>query len=176
MKRVIWISMFMCATAIALAQAAQKTVYVESFRHGPAQVTETSFEVDLTGQNAAYKQSIKDSHGNERYLISILPQGPEGDSKITSWHVKLKDLHHNIYDNILLTTLQDSPDPKNNIGWLNPSRYAAVPIDAVRIMKVDSFYVVLQVTAYHFNPVDSPYLDSTTVEFKFLNTDPRTPQ
>jgi len=31
----------------------------------------------------------------------------------------------------------------------------------------------LQVKAYHFNPLDSPYLDSMTVEVQFTNSDPR---
>jgi hypothetical protein len=44
---------------------------------------------------------------------------------------------------------------------------------ARRIIKVDSFYVVLQVKAYHFTPLDSPYLDSMTVSVEFRNTDPR---
>jgi hypothetical protein len=49
-----------------------------------------------------------------------------------------------------------------------------VPVTAKRIIKVDSFYVVLQVKAHHFTPPDSPYLDSMTVAVEFTNTDPRT--
>jgi len=40
---------------------------------------------------------------------------------------------------------------------------------------VDTFYVVLQVRAFHFTPPDSPYLDSMTVDVAFSNTDPRPP-
>ena len=45
---------------------------------------------------------------------------------------------------------------------------------AKRIIKVESFYVVLQIKAYHFTPPDSPYLDSMTVGVEFTNTNPRT--
>jgi hypothetical protein len=48
-----------------------------------------------------------------------------------------------------------------------------VPVTAKRIIKVDSFYVVLQVKAYHFTPPDSPYLDSMRLAVEFTNTDPR---
>jgi len=48
-----------------------------------------------------------------------------------------------------------------------------VPIRARRIFKVDSFYVVFQVKALHFTPVESPYLDSMAVKFAFSNSDPR---
>jgi hypothetical protein len=46
-------------------------------------------------------------------------------------------------------------------------------LTAKRIIKVESFYVVLQVKAHHFTPLDSPYLDSVTVAIEFTNTDPR---
>ena len=46
-------------------------------------------------------------------------------------------------------------------------------IERRRVIKVDGFYVVLQVKAYHFTPLDSPYLDSMTVAVEFRNTDPR---
>jgi hypothetical protein len=91
--------------------------------------------------------------------------------------VKLADLRHTIYDNVLLASLDlsDDPknDPKNSLWRLDPSINAAVPAGARRIIKVDSFYVVLQVKAYHFTPLDSPYLDSMTVSVEFRNTDPR---
>ncbi len=53
------------------------------------------------------------------------------------------------------------------------STLCARPVGARRIIKVDDFYVVLQVKAYHFTPPDSPYLDSMTVAVEFTNTDPR---
>jgi hypothetical protein len=88
---------------------------------------------------------------------------------------KINHLQHRFYDNILLTTRQPEPsDPKNNLWRLDPSNFASVPANAVRILKVDSFYIVLHMTAHHFTPIDSPYLDSMTVTLDFTNTDPRT--
>jgi hypothetical protein len=157
----------------AFAQIAPPTIYAESFRQGATHITEDSFVAKLNPDNATDRERIKDSLGNDRYELTITPQGPEGDNKITSWRVKLRDLRHDIYSNILLVTQEPSTDPKNNLWWLNPNRFGLVPIHARRIIKVDSFYVTIQVKDLHFTPLDSPYLDSLVVQFAFTNDDPR---
>jgi len=168
---------FVCVFAQALSaqttSAAPPTIYAESFRKGPTRVKPESLEVKLDLQNPEYRERIKDFHGNDRYELKIVPQVPEGDNKVTSWRVKLADLHYKIYDNVLLASQEPSSDATNNLFWLNPGQYAPAPIDARRIIKVDSFYVVLQVKSYHFTPLESPYLDSMTVDVKINNSDPR---
>jgi hypothetical protein len=156
-----------------LGQSAPSTIYAESFRQRPTRVTDETFEAELTPENATYRERIKDSRGEDRYELTITPHGPEGDNKITSWGVTLKDLHHSIYGNILVAEQEPSADAKNNLGRLDPNRFGAVPIRAKRIMKVDGFYVVIQVKKLHFTPLDSPYLDSMAVQFAFSNSDPR---
>jgi len=159
------------------AQSPPPTLYAESFRQGAVHIVEESFEARLTPQDPVYRERIKDSRGADRYAFSIVPQSPEGDTKITSWQVKLADLRHPIYDNVLLASPSPSDDPvtraKDSLWRLDPNRFAAVPVNAKRIIKVENFYVVLQVKAHHFTPLDSPYLDSMTVAVEFRNTDPR---
>ena len=160
---------------IAISATAQTpTIYAESFRKGSTKITEDSFEAKLTPKDATYRERIKDTAGNDRYELTIVPQGPEGDNKITSWRVTVRDLRHSIYNNILLAAQQPSADPKNNLWWLDPNPFGPVPIRARRIMKVDGFYVAFQVKDLHFTPLDSPYLDSMDVKFAFTNRDPRT--
>ena len=169
------IAVFTCCLLLPqflTAQAAPPVVYMESFRQGPTRITEESFEVKLDPRNSTYRERIKDFHGNDRYEFSIAPQGPEGDTQITSWKVKLIDLHHPIYNNVLETSPSASADG-NDPGWLNPSPAASIPAKARRVVKVDAFYVTLQVTTFHFTPLDSPYLDSMSVQVKFSNTDSR---
>jgi len=149
------------------------TIYAESFRQGSIQISEEAFDAKLTPDNATYRERIKDSAGNDRYEMTITPLVLEASTQITSWKVTLKDLHHTIYSNILLADQLPSADPKNNLWWLNPNRFSAVPIRTRRIVKVDGFYVVIQVKDLHFTPLDSPYLDSMTVQFAFSNRDPR---
>jgi len=123
--------------ASLLGQSSPPTIYADSFRHGPTQVTEDTFDVKLTPQNASYKERIKDSEGKDRYELTITPQIPGGDDKITSWAVTLRDLRHSIYGNLLMAEQEASDEAKNNLGWLNPSQFGAVPIRAKRIMKVE---------------------------------------
>jgi hypothetical protein len=159
-----------------LAQTAAPVFYTESFRQGVTQVVEEKFEVKLSPQDRSYHERIKDSHGNDRYDFTIAPVSPEGDTSITSWQAKLADLRHHIYDNVLLASLDNDQanDPKNQLPQLNPSKFAVIPAMAKRIIKVEGFYVVLQVKSFHFTPPDSPYLDSMSVAVEFTNTDPRT--
>jgi hypothetical protein len=167
----------LCAAVRLAAQSTTTEVYAESFRQGSTRVVEDSFEVKLTPQDPLYRQRLKDSRGADRYVFSIIPKVPEGDTKITSWQGTMADLQHPIYENVLLVSPNPSEDPKNDaknaLCRLWPSTFAAVPVGARRIMKVDNFYVVLQVKAYHLTPPDSPYLDSMTVQVEFRNTDPR---
>jgi hypothetical protein len=161
------------------AQSSPPTMYAESFRHGETRVVEDSFDLKLTPQDSSYHARIRDLHGDDRYVFTILPRMPLGDTQITSWQAKLTDLRHPIYENILLTSPQPPDDPngssKDALWRLEPGSFAAVPIRARRIIKVDGFYLVLQVKAFHFTPADSPYLDSMTVTVQFTNTDPRPP-
>jgi hypothetical protein len=174
MKRVV-LSIFVWGMIAAplLGQSSPPTIYAESFRHGPTQVTEDTFDVKLTPQNPSYKERMKDSEGKDRYELTITPQIPGGDDKITSWAVTLRDLRHSIYGNLLMAEQEPSDEAKNNLGWLNPNQFSSVPVRARRIMKVEAFYVVMQVKDLHFTPLDSPYLDSMAVQFAFANSDPR---
>jgi hypothetical protein len=178
MKRSIWfpgliLGLAVLSVAGMSAQSTPPTIYAESFRKGPTRITEANAEVKLTPETATYRERIKDSHGSDRYELTISPQGPEGDTKIGSWRVSVRDLHHIIYSNILLADQEGSADPENDLGWLNPDRYSRIPVKAKRIMKVDGFYVAVQVKELHFSQPDSPYLDSMTVQVGFTNDDPR---
>lgn len=168
--------LFICGLALlAVSAAAQNspTIYAESFRKGATRIVENNFDAKLTPESPTYRERLKDTAGNDRYELTITPQGPEGDSKITSWKVRLRDLRHSIYSNILLSEQSPSADAKNNLWWLDPNPFGPVPIRAKRVVKVDGFYVTMQVKDMHFTPLDSPYLDSMTVQFSLTNSDPR---
>jgi len=173
MKRVALAFGFGAFLVAALLAQDTPTIFAESFRKGSTQVTEESFDTKLTPQEPTYRERIKDSHGTDRFELTLTPEGPEGDTRITAWRVKLRDLRHVIYSNVLLADQQPSEDPKNNLWWLTPNPFAPVPIKAKRIVKVDEFYVVMEVTNLHFTPLESPYLDTMTVHFAFTNRDPR---
>ncbi len=160
---------------VAAGQDSPPTVYAESFRKGPTHITEDKFELKLNSANPSYKQRLRDASGAERYELTITPKIPEGEGndKITSWVVAFHDLRHGIYGNILQFDQELSEEPRDNLYWLNPLHGAPVPILARRIIKVEGFYVVFQVKGFRYNPPDSPYLDSMTVQLELTNRDPR---
>jgi hypothetical protein len=178
MKHLSTISIFLCIAISSFPQSTAPSpptsVYAESFRQGSTRVVDEHFDLKLTPHDPTYRERIKDFYGNDRFALSITPKGPEGDTEITSWLVTLADLQHTMYNNVLLTSQEASSDPKDALWRLNPTLLGSVPVAAKRIIKVESFYVVLQIKAYHFSPPDSPYLDSMTVGVEFTNTDPRT--
>lgn len=160
------------------AQSAPAPLFAESFRHGSTLILEQSFEVKLTPQEPIYRERIKDSRGTDRFAFSLVPRGPEGDNTITSWEAKLADLRHPIYDNVLMVSPQPPEDPKGDpkeaLWRLDPVTSPRIPLGTRRVIKVDSFYVVLQMKSHHTTPLESPYLDSMVVAVEFRNTDPRT--
>jgi hypothetical protein len=159
-----------------VAQTAAQVVYAESFRQGTTRIIEDKLDLKLSPQDRTFHERLKDSHGDNRYDFTLLPMGPEGDTSITYWQAKLIDLRYGIYGNLLLTSQQrnQTSDATSQLGRLDPFRFAAVPATAKRIIKVEDFYIVLQIKSFHFTPLDSPYLDSMTVGIEFTNTDPRT--
>src|ERR1017187_712288 len=98
MKLQLLVPLVLCAAIHLFAQSTPAPIYAESFRQSATRIVEERFEVKLTPKDPIYRERIKDSHGVDRYVFSITPQGPEGDTEITSWQVKLADLHHGIYD------------------------------------------------------------------------------
>src|SRR4030081_2143999 len=100
------------STALACHLCAQTAtpplLYVESFRH--------------------YREPIKDVRGNERYVLSLAPLHVEGDIQIVSWEAKLADLQHRTYANVLMASQIPSDDPVNNAWWLDPGKFARVPV------------------------------------------------
>jgi hypothetical protein len=173
-RMVLALLAWVIVTVPALGQNSPPTVYAESFRRGSTRITEEGFDLKLTPENASYRERVKDSQGKDRYELTIAPVMPGGDVKVTSWNITLKDLHHTFYRNLLMAEQEPSDEAKNNVFWLNPNQSAPVPVRAKRIMKVEDFYMVIQVKDLHFTPLDSPYLDSMAISLEITNTDPRT--
>jgi hypothetical protein len=154
------------------AQTTASFVYAESFRKGPTRVTEQSLQVDLDPENPTCEIRVKDQTGRNRYTFVCAPQRVgEGDSRIIGWQVRLVDLHHKLYSNVLMST-PDVMQDKTQIGWLDPGKFAKIPLTTERVVKVDGFYCVMQVKDRHFIKQEQPYLDHMTLDVRFTNTLP----
>jgi hypothetical protein len=167
----------LCAVAIAvlgtllLAQDVS-FIYAESFRKGPARVMESETEVALTSQSPTCRLRVKDQSGKDRYELGCFPQqAAENDPRITSWQIRLADLHHKMYTNVLAASVDPTED-RTQVGWLDPGKFAKILITKERVVKVDGFYCVLQVKDFHFANLSQPYLDRMTLTVRFTNSMP----
>ena len=100
-----------CLFLLVGAACAQEQVsfgYVQSFRKGPTHVQEQTVQVDLDPKNSTCSVRVKDANGRNHYLFACTPRtsGP-GDNRIIAWQVRLQDLKHPIYPDVLMAT----PDP-----------------------------------------------------------------
>lgn len=151
----------------------QPTIYAECVHKGSTRVVEDKFQINLTLDDVTYRQRIRDAAGTEHYELTLRPKILEGDNRVTEWQGSLRDLRHSYYGNLLQFEQEESDQPRDNLYRLNPSQFALVPARAKRVFRVEGFYVVLQVKDFHFTPLDSPYLDSMTVQVELSNSDPR---
>lgn len=161
-------------TVLGTALVAQDVsfIYVESFRKGSTRVKESAAEVVLDAHNPSCRIRVEDEHGTDRYELGCFPQSASAsDPRITSWQVRLSDLHHKIYSNVLMPTTDPSED-KIQVGWLDPGKFAKIPITRERIVKIDGFYCALQVKDYRFMNPEQPYLDRMTLAVRFTNSMP----
>src|ERR1700674_2784929 len=130
MKRGRFFAGMLLIVAASVAQTTEPTMYAESFRHGSTRVTEDAFDVKLNPENASYRERIKDSRGEDRYEMTVKPHVLVGSNQITFWEVKLADLRHRIYSNVLVAEQEPSPDARNNLRRLDPNLINAEPLRA----------------------------------------------
>lgn len=156
--------------ALLPAQTPPTFIYVESFRKGPTRVTEQTLQLELDPANPTCAIAVKDQTGRDRYQFRCVPQrlGP-GDNRILSWQVQLADMRHKFYGNVLMPT-QDPTQDQTQIGWLDPGKFAKIPLTTERVVKVDKFYCIFKVTDSHFLAPEQPYLDRLSVSVRFSNT------
>jgi hypothetical protein len=168
----LWLCIsFLVVSAVLLAQDVS-FVYVESFRKGSTRVTESASEVVLDAHNPTCRIRVKDEYGADRYELGCFPQtASSNDPRVTSWQVRLADLHHKMYANVLMPTADPGED-KTQIGWLDPGKFAKIPITRERIVKIDGFYCAFQVKDYRFLNPQQPYLDRMTLAVRFTNSMP----
>jgi len=153
------------------ADETEQKVYSESFRKGSTQVTEQSFDVTLTLEQPRAEYKVVDSNGSARYMLRFIPEVSRGDTKVIGWFVRLADLHHKIYDNVL-PVAQDLSRDTTQLWWLDGRQYSKVPLETTRIFKVERFYCTVQVKHVARLTAGLPYLKQLDLVVRFTNTKP----
>lgn len=194
MRRMPTLKVTLIATFLSLAitglaqQRDPETFYVESWKRGHQQIQEQKLTIELNSSEPEYQAVIKDSLGSEQYKLVVYHFPVERIPYYEFWRISLyrklklctaSDRSQN-WD---LLTLEGGPPgdnlPKeNNIGLLYPAEkpnilkdngMAVYPISAKRVIKVEGFYVIIQVIGYKFNSTNPRAVDSLTVQVEFTN-------
>jgi hypothetical protein len=162
-------------------QQGQDVFYVESWKRGARQVQEQKLYITLNKARPEYETLIKDTSGKARYKLLLWPGRINGkDSGIAEWMVELIDLTREREGTLLRPSNDKEQDyftAKDRIGWLyplkNPQSISAesdvVPIFAKRVVKVENFYLIIEVKDFHFSP-NKEALNSIAVQVKFTNS------
>ena len=80
-------------TGVLWGQTAPPPVYVESFRKGRVQISESNLLANLTLESPSYSAVIKDPAGNGRYQLLIEPRRvSEQFEQVMGWQVRLIDV------------------------------------------------------------------------------------
>lgn len=172
MRHFRWMVILCSLVVPGMAQTSPAILYAESFRQGKVAIEEDGFSVGVSARSAGYVERVTDLRGNDRYELGIETRRDDAGN-IISWSVLLRDVHHPRYGNVLMSERQPSADPTKNLWLLDTSRSSPVPIDLKRIIKVDGFYVTIQLKNLHYAQDGAPYPDMADVHFTFTNSDPR---
>lgn len=166
------------AAAGLWGQSPPKAVFVQSFRRGSARIAESNIVVNLSDQKPRFETRIRNADGDDRYLLSFAPQTVDDqDLRIVAWNAKLVDLERKYLGNLLVATqptepISDRPDDRAWVLSANP--YAAVPLLAQRIFRVEDFYMVMQAKASSLLIPERHLLESLRVEVWFTERNPVT--
>ena len=166
-------------------------IYIESWQKGNQLIREQVLSVELSMANKEYKENIKNIFGENSYHLYIQHESPslETSSNYESWQVNLykikkkKASRYNTLKKEKPTCLVGDFFPiEDYIGRLYPLKQPvfakhgilAYPFLAKRIIKIEGFFCLIQVTDYKFNKENSNTLDFVKVKIVFTNKHPLT--
>jgi hypothetical protein len=164
-------------------QSAGKVFYVESWKRGSTRICETDFFYQLDRITRRHEAVIRDAAGTERYRLIVRFLEREGNL-FDSWAVELREkLDGGRLGPNLLGSEGPGPSgdyfPKENqIALLYPVeepnflRYGidVYPIRAKRVIKVESFYVIIQVEDYKLDREEPKRLEKIDVRIQLSNS------
>ena len=190
MRIVIVLSIiFSLLSTSSVGQENANVFYVESWKRGEQKIQEQKLIVELNQSHLEYERTINDSTGQPRYILQIRHWPlKKGENHYESWWVDMcefrKPNRKPKFSSDCKLISEEGRGVGDNfprgdfIGWLypleNPNFFrngvAAYPILAKRVIKVDAFYCIMQVTSYKMSKTNPRAVDSLTVEIEFRNS------
>lgn len=171
--------------------AARKTdgVCVDSWREGDERVVERGFRLNLKPGRRERVADVRTASGRRSYKL-LFRYDPVPGIKLDHWKVELREVlagaagRGGTLGPNLLTAEGPGPGGDNFpradlVGYLYPKtdphvfkgdRLAFYPINAKRVVKVEDFFLVLQVESYRFNARRPNALDSLVLDVRLTNS------
>jgi hypothetical protein len=192
-KSILLITLLLLLTNICNAQqtgAPVSEIYVESWITGN-KIREQVLTFNLDSTQREHTAIVRDiGAGYYKLILRHFPAGKE-DYQLEYWFVQLRPIlsernqrKEKLGENLLTTTRSWSGKHyfprEDNVGYLYPRETPKsvleklldgqfYPISAKRVIKVQNFYVVIQVNNFKMNETNSKKLDSMNVTVEFSN-------
>lgn len=158
--------------------------YVESWKKGITKIHEHAINLSLTTDNKEISADINSQSNIKTYSL-IIKHKPASNAEFDydSWIITLFETADRQY-NLLLP---EKPNNwahnfprENSIAWLDPLEnpdylkygFYAFPLSSKRIIKIESFYCIIQVEKYKLNDKNPKVFDSLSVHIEFTNNPP----
>jgi hypothetical protein len=177
--------------AVALSQN-EPTIYFESWSTDNLREAKYTFELDSSSNSRT--EFVRRWNGSGyKLILTKIPSGA-ADHQLEYWAVDLREVlskpgRKEVLGSNLL--VREGPGPGQHVFWredlaryLFPRREDAslldmllrgqsyYPVFAKRVVKVKSFYVIIEVKDYRMNQSDPKKLDTMRVEIEFANKYP----
>jgi hypothetical protein len=180
--------LLMASVCYGQQQNNTSVIYVESWVTGN-KIREQVLNFDLDPSKSEYTHVVRDyGAGYYKLILRHYPAGKE-NYQLEYWAVQLRpilserDKKEKLGDNLLTAEGPRHADnfPREDyVGYLYPREAPKnileklldgswYPISAKRVIKVENFYVMIQVNSFKMNEVNPKKLDSMNVKIEFRN-------
>jgi len=176
-----------------LPQPRVDTFYVQSWKSGRRQIEERKIEINLSLTEPNFETKVKDALGKTRYALSVkLVQLSSKERKVLGrdlnwWRVelvKVRSLGDYLDDNRVELLRATSVMETDVLKWedfvgnlygptdndASQSSALSLPLLSKRVVKVESFYVIFQVTSYRLVKGEKGLFEAISLRVEFKNT------
>jgi hypothetical protein len=194
MLRILIIGLLLISASPIHGQQSSQVLSFESWKRGKTRIQPQTLNIRVDVSHPTYRAKINDDAGHHKYDLVVEPASFEKKSStISFWTIRLlakASFGSQFLSDERVTLLKPSNDPyqdsfstKDYAGWLSPYCDASVMetdlqepciatplLRSKRVVKVEAYYIIFQVTDYHFLDRKRSSMESMSVRVEFRDT------